>query len=804
MITNYLISAFRGLRNRTTFSLINIFGLAIGICAFLIILKYIDFETKYDAFHSNASTIYRINRTTIKSGERGVPRLWTTYGLGPSLKTDLPEVMRYIRVHAEECVLTYHPRTGMPKAFHEKKILAVDTSFFRSFTFESVKGNLIMSLDQPNAIVLTRSAAEKYFGGTDILGETMILTGGSMNGSYTVSAVMEDVPENSHFGFDFLLPISNMIQTRYKNDDGWGSNNFHTYVQLYNETSYQTTEQRLREVCRRRLNPKWKSYNIQMELHLQPLREIHLDPNVNGEVETTSYRTIYFFSMLALAILCIAWINYINLSTARTMERRKEVGIRKAIGAFRTELVAQFLVESFVINGIGIVFALMLAIILLPALGDIIGKQLNFDYTDLRLWMVLAALWLVGGIASGIYPGFVLSSFHTSRVFKGNAREGGYTLRQVLVVSQFCASLILITGTFVVHRQVTHLQDRDKGLSMDRVLVITGPGTIAWREAKQKLAILKDELEKLPDVKGVATSGAVPGGGHNWGADVRKTGTPLSEIKLAEVVWIDPDFIPLYNVAFAAGRNFNLNLRSDMNAVIVNETAVKAFDLGTVEQALGQQLVLEKDTSQIIGVLKDYNWNSLKTDFTPFIFKADTVVPLNISVQLGDHQLSSTVEAIGDIYKGLIPDEPYDYYFLDEAFNAQYKSDMQFGKIFGLFASLAIAISCLGLWGLAFFTTSQRLKEIAVRKVVGASVGSVVYMLTSQFIKLVLFAAVIGLPLSWYLMSTWLHGFAFRIGLQWHLFIVPVAILAALAVLTVSLQVMKGATTNPAKVLKSQ
>jgi putative ABC transport system permease protein len=807
MIRNYFSLALRNLRRRAAFSFINIFGLAMGVCACLIILKYIDFEISYDKFNVNASSIYRINRTSVKNEERMPPVLWTTHGLGPALQTDIPEVRRYIRTHTEEAVVTYHPSGGEARGFHEHTMLAVDSTFFRAFTFNAIRGNLILSLDKPNSIVLTQTAAKKYFGSTDPIGETLTVSGGRMKGSYTVTAVMEDVPQNSHFVFDFLLPLHNMLMSnQYKNEDGWGSNNFITYVQLHNESKYESAELKLPELSKRRLDPKWKEHNIHMELHLQPLRNIHLTPGLRGDGETISHNTLYFFGVIAAFILCIAWINYINLSTARAMERAREVGVRKAIGAFRSELVTQFLLESVVINVIGIVLAVGLATAFLPVLERIIGKQLSFDFGDIRLWSTLGVLFIVGTLASGIYPAVVMSSFRaTNGLKKGQGREGGsYVLRKALVVFQFAASLILIAGTFVVYRQINYMQAQDKGLTMDQMLVVNGPRTIPWDAAKQTLRIFKQEAEKIPGVKAITTSGAVPGGGHNWGADVRKSGVALSEIKLGSVVWIDPDFIPLYDISFLSGRNFNTNIRSDMESVIINEASLEAFGLGTASQALGEQLIFDKDTAHIIGVVKNYNWSSLKSEVKPFIFMADTIVPSKITFQLESKLIPPAIEAVGKLYKTLIPDEPYDYNFLDESFNTQYKSDQQFGNIFGVFAGLAVAISCLGLWGLASFTTSQRLKEIGVRKVLGATVGSIVYLLSAQFLKLVVLAALIALPMTWYGMSTWLNNFAFKISLQWDLFLIPVVLLTLTALLTVSLQVLKGATMNPAKILRSE
>jgi putative ABC transport system permease protein len=806
MLKNFFVLAIRNLLKRKLFSFINIFGLAMGICACLVILNYIEFETSYDDFNIHSASIYRLNRTSSQNGEKNSPIVVTTYGLGPALATDLPEVKRYIRTHGESAVVIHQPEAGEAKAFHEDKIQVVDSTFFHAFTFKAIAGNLKSALDDPNSIVLTASAAQKYFGDADPIGKTMTVSGGRMNGEYAVSAIMEDVPENSHFVFDMLLPMHNIfLSGQYRKDDGWGTNNFVTYVQLHDEANRETAEQKLPDFCERRLNPKWKHVNIRMELTLQPLRDIHLHPGLRVDVETVSRSTLYFFGVIGAFILFIAWVNYINLSTARAMERAREVGIKKTIGAIRSELIIQFLMESVLINFIAIVLAVGLAIALLPLLGGIIGKKLSFDFNDLRLWFILIILFFAGALASGIYPAFVLSSFRITRALKGQGREDrGFSLRKALVVFQFAASLLLIAGTFVVYRQINFMQQQDKGLQMDQMLVVSGPGTLKWKEAQQRLAVFKEEARKIPGVEAVATSGAIPGGGHNWGSDVRRSGAAVTDFKLGRIVWIDPDFIPTYDIPLLAGRNFDPHIKSDMQSAIINEASLDAYGLGTPEQALNEQLILDGgDTVAIVGVLKNYNWSSLKSEHTPFLFLADAIVPGRVSIHLSG-AIHSSIEAIGKLYTEMIPGEPYEYYFLDDFFNAQYKSDQQFGKIFGLFAILAVVISCLGLWGLASFTTSQKLKEISVRKVLGATTGSIVYLLSRQFLMLVLIAGILAIPLAWYGINSWLHGFAFRIGIGWDLFVIPIVILAAIALLTVSFQVIKGAAVNPAKILRSE
>ena len=803
MIRNFLLLAFRNLRKRASFSFVNVFGLALGMCACLTILKYIDFETSYDNFHANRNVLFRINRMLVRGGERQQPNVMTTYGLGPALQAEIPEVKSYIRTHDGNSVVSVQSAAGETKAFHESNILVVDSTFLEAFTFKVLAGDASKPLDDPNSIVLTRSMAVKYFGESEAIGKDVRLNGGRMNGDYVVTAIIEDVPGNSHFSFGFLLPIHNIfLQGQYKEENGWGVNNFVTYVKLHDKATFSKASAGLSAVAERYLNPRLVDYNGVAELRLQPLCDIHLETGIRHDVPTVSAETLYFFGLIAAFILFIAWINYINLSTARAMERAREVGIMKTIGARKMELVAQFLLESLAINLLAVSIALIFALVFIPKLGDVLGKHFALDLSDARLWMVLAGLFIAGTLASGIYPAFVMSSFRIGAALKGTPDR--FSMRKVLVIFQFACSLLLLAGTLVVYKQVSFMQAQDTGLQMDQMLVLPGPGTIKWNDAKRRLAIFKEQAKSIPGVTAVTTSGALPGAGYNWGADIYKVGRKKEDFHLGCVVWVDPDFLGTYDIPLIAGRNFDERKASDMKALIINEASLEAFDLGTAEQALNEKLVMDGDTAEIIGVVKNYNWNSLKSEVVPFLFGADTIVPANISIQLRGESIRTSTEAIGDLYQHLIPGEPFEYYFLDDAFNAQYRNETQFGEIFALFAALAMVISCLGLWGLASLTTSQRLKEIGVRKVLGASVLSIVYMLCSQFMKLIIVASVVALPLAWYGMDSWLAQFAFRIGIGWPLFVLPFIALALIALLTVGLQVVKGASTNPARVLRSE
>lgn len=811
MLKNFLTLAIRNLLKRKLYSFINIFGLAIGMAVCLVILKYVDFELSYDNYHKNSDHIYRTITTSYRNGElRGASPV-SSYAQGPSLLTDVPEIQTYVRTHPMYggAVVSYEKSSEDVKAFNEKNFQFVDSTFFDVFTYSVIHGDLASALDKPNSVVITKKTAEKYFGkDKNPVGEILKVSGGWSDGAYEVTAMIENVPENSHLTFDFIIPIHNLLQGRqYKNDDGWGWINFITYVELNPHTERKTVEGKLPAFIEKHQGTDLAESNSKNVMTLQPIRNVHLSPGFENESSPTiSTNTIYFFILLSAFILIIAWINYINLSTARALERAREVGIKKSIGAYRSQLLVQFILESVLVNFIAIVIAVALAMLILPVLGDIVNKDFVFDFTDVRFWLVLIGLFLVGSLLSGSYPAFILSSFKPAEVLKGEADKmrGGFSLRKVLVVFQFASSLILIAGTFAIYRQMVFMHEQDKGLKMDQMLIVNGPSILQNEGSRERLISAKNELKKIPGVLQVATSASIPGGGYNWGTGMRRDGTAQEEEKTGSVVWIDPDFIETYGITVLAGRAFNPEITSDMKAVLINEAALTAFGLGNAENALKERIILGSDTTAILGVLKNYHWNSLKTEHTPFLFKADTISRRNYSLHLSSTNINATIQKIEKQYKEAFPGNPFDYYFLDDFFNEQYKDDQQFAKIFSLFTVLAIVIACLGLWGLASFTTAQKLKEIGIRKVMGASVLNILTLLSWQFLKLILIASIIAVPLTWFGIDSWLGNFAFHIGLEWDLFVVPVVMLVILALGTVSFQILRGANINPAKILRSE
>ena len=810
MIRNYFVVAFRNMMKRKLYSFINIVGLATGVAVCLIILRYVDFHLSFDTFHKNGSDIYRTIATAYRNGENTGTGVLSGFALGPALAEDVPEVKTYIRTHPMYGgAVVANPTPSKDLSFHEDNIQMVDSTFLDVFTYEGLEGDLSTALDAPNSIVLTESMAVKYFGSASgVLGGILKVSGGWIDGDYQVTAVIKDVPENSHFNFQFLLPTHNLLKSpQYTQDDGWGWQNFVTYIQFNHDTDIRKVEEKMGPFIERHRGERLKRSSTTVEQKFQPIRDIHLKPGLDLESSPTmSINTIYFFILIAIFIMAIAWVNYINLSTARAMERAREVGIKKAVGAFRSQLISQFILESIVVNFLAVLVAVLIAVALLPVLGGIVEKNFAFDFTDMRLWIVLAGLFVVGAFVSGAYPAFVLSSFRSATVLKGGADQlpGKFSLRKVLVVFQFVASLVLIAGTFAIYRQIMFMRQQDKGLTMDQMLIINGPRVMDQEGAPERLTTFKNELKNIASVTGVASSATIPGGGFNWGTLMRKEGDPVELNKSGNVTWVDPDFISVYGMHLLSGKVWNPDVASDMESMLVNEAALKAFGLGTPQEALEKRIVLGNDTVAILGVLKDFHWNSLKMAHEPILLATGRIMRRNFSIHVESQNMNATIEAVEALYKESFPGNPFDYYFLDTFFDKQYKDDQQFAKIFGLFAMLAILIACLGLWGLAAFTTTQKLKEISIRKVLGASVLSIMSLLSGQFMKLVLIASVIAVPLTWYGIDTWLDNFAFRIDLEWDLFVVPAAILGLIALITISFQIFRGASLNPATTLRAE
>lgn len=800
MLGNYLKITFRNLKRRRAYAIINIVGLAVGTAACLVIGKYVEFESSYETFNVNAKNIYRVVSSFYTDGPKDE---FNGYDLGPAIQRNFPEVKAFTRLHGNESIISYTSPSGKQVRFNEPRINVVDSNFFSIFTFKFIYGNPTGALAKPFSVVITKTIAKKYFGWqTNPVGKIMNLSDGWIPGLYEVSAVIEDVPDNSHFNFDFLVPMHNLLQSVFYHNQNARWDNFKTYLVTYDKSNKSQMELKIPQFVKTYRGDD-KAINLNSVLQFQNLLDIHYSPNL--QKQGTHRTTIYLFAIIAAFVLVIAWVNYVNLSTARAMERAREVGVKKAIGVSRKQLIFQFVFESVLVNLVSTVLAIGLAILLLPVLNDISGRLFEFDFTDPKLLVVLVIIFASGSIAAGIYPAIFLSSFKTTEVIKGRVVNTGQglSLRNGLIGFQFISSLLLLVGTFVIYEQVSFMQSREKGFDTDRILIVKGPGLSREGGLGERMLSFKNELLRSTVVNRAATSFSVPGSEAIMSTGIRKLGLPLDRNRIGNMYWVDPDFIDLYNIPLIAGKMWNPHSKSEMQSAIINEEAVKVFQLGTNETALGEKLILPFDTLEILGVVKNHHWNSMKKPYSPMIFRPEKISPRNISVQIKGLTREAILQ-IKEKYETYFPGNDFSYYFLKDFYQSQYQTEQQVGKLLSMFSILAVVIGCLGLWGLASFTTLHRLKEIGIRKVLGASVKSILLLLSKQFLKPLLIGSLIVLPLAWVGAKNWLDQFPYRIQFTFDLYLIPLLILTVIALATISFQTFRAATTNPVNSLKNE
>jgi putative ABC transport system permease protein len=799
MIGNYFKITVRSLLKRKTYALINVFGLAMGMAVCLVISKYVIFESSYDAFHTKANNIYRVVSSLYTDGPIDE---YDGYDLGPSLKNYFPEVKSFARIHDNGSIISATNESGEKIRSQEPLINFVDSTFLQMFTFNFIEGNT-KALTEPGSIVITKSIADKYFGGSvSAIGKVMNLEGWWAPGLYTVSAVLEDIPENSHFNFKLLLPMQSLLKNEFYVNDNSRWDNFHTYIEVQEGTDIPQLANKIQDFVKRYRGDD-NGINANAKLEFQPLIDIHYSPDLNDP--GTHRNTIYFFAIIAAFILAIAWVNYINLATARAMERAREVGVKKAIGVLRGQLISQFLFESFLINLMSMVLSLGIAWLLLPLLNDIVGQSLTIGFNEPKFWMMALSIFIMGSLVSGAYPAFVLSSFKTIEVIKGKviANTQSFSLRNGLVIFQFACSLFLLVGTFVIYKQVVFMQNQEKNFNTSQVMIVKGPELADSEGLAERMTTFKNELYQFSAIDKVATSFSVPATEASLSTGMRKFGRPLQENRIGNVYWVDPDFMDLYKIDLLTGNFWNPQVNSDMESIILNEEAVKVFQLGTNEEALHEKLITPGGTFPILGVVKNHHWRSLKEPYEPMIFRIEKIASANISIQLNGN-VNETIEFIKQKFEKTFPEDPFSFYFISDSYNAQYKSEQQFSKLLGMFSVLAVLIGCLGLWGLASFTTIHRLKEISIRKVLGASISSILYLLTSQFLRPLVIGSVLALPLIGFGVNEWLRHFPYRINITPDIFLLPLIMLVVIALLTISVQTIRAATANPINSLKNE
>lgn len=804
MFKNYLRTAWRNIRKNKIFSAINIVGLAIGMAACIMIMLFVNYEKEFDAIHTK--NIYRLDEVQKFEGMVEPQNVaLSMYPMGPTLKNDFPEILNFTRFRTNDKVAVEYSQ----RKIYLPKIAYVDSTFLQIFDFKLLEGNRATALEQKNSALLTRETARKIFGIDNPIGKTFERFGGDTV-TLTVTGIIDQVPANSHLQFDALFTFSTIAGPR--NMENWGGNWLNTYLELAPGTNIKSLEAKFPAYLKKYMarNDNWKFY----ELFLQPLKEVHSgSTNITHDYnnfQKFDKRYTYIFSVIALVILVIACINFMNLSTARSAERAKEVGIRKTIGAERLQLSLQFIGESVLLAIIALVLAVGLAYLFLPAVNNLSQRTLEIPiFTDPEFLITILGGTVLVGIISGLYPAAYLSSFQPIKVLKSSVQGGSNkaTLRNILVVGQFTGAIFLIIATVFAVKQLRFMQQKDPGFTRDQVIVIP-----LDRTANGRYSELKKELQNNSLISGVTASQQRLGNNlHQTGVTFHGANGPARDLTSSQVV-VDPDYLEIYKIPVIAGRNFSNDYAADnAKTYIINETLAKELlkdnPKADYSVLLGRNFGFGgmDSTGTIIGVAKDFNFNSLHHKIeTLCIFNQSDWGFGEMSVKINGQKAQESIAAIEKTWKSLIKDTPFEYKFLDDHFEELYRADSQVSRVVAALAVLAIIISCLGLFGLASYAAERKIKEIGIRKVLGASVNQLVMMLSSHFLKLVIISNLIAIPLAWWAISKWLEDFAYRIPISWAVFAMAGVAALLIAILTVSFQAVKAALTNPVKTLRTE
>ncbi|HUS03264.1 MAG TPA: ABC transporter permease [Chitinophagaceae bacterium] len=807
MIKNYFKIALRNLWKNKSFSAINIFGLAIGIATCLLISLYVFDELNFDKYNKNASRIYRVN-ADLKFGGEDQKFAVSPDPLAFTLVRDYPEVESAVRFR------NYGPSLVKKgnENIKEERIIYTDSTLFDVFTLPMITGNPKKALTDPNSVVITESIAKKYFNSINIVGKILQFDNKT---DYKITGVIKDIPEASHFKFDFFVALAGVKEA---NQNIWLSFNFNTYLLLRSDADVNSFKKKFDDVMAKYMWPQaeelmhinqkdFKKSGNYINLSLVPLTAIHLHSDRTAELGPNSdMQIVYIFSVIAVFILLVACVNFMNLSTARSANRAKEVGIRKVLGTQRKNLIGQFLSEAILMSLIAFALAMVIALLLLPYLNNLAAKNLTLSVTEHPLMLpLLIAFTIIVGLVAGSYPAFYLSSFRPVQVLKGTV-AGGFKrsyLRSSLVVFQFFISIVLIIATLIIYNQLGYIRDKKLGFNREQVIVVKDAYVL-----DKKAETFKQEVLKYPEIVSGTKSGYLPVNSSRSSESLFADGRIENDKGVTSQLWtVDHDYIKTLGMQIVQGRDFSKDLLTDSDAVIINEAAVKLFGF---TNPIGKKItkitdITKKETRDymVIGVVKNFNYESLRQNIGALCMRMARDNN-SISFRLKTGNIEQTVSHIQRTWKSIAPNEPFTYSFLNEEFDNMYRSEQRSGTIFISFAVLAIFIACLGLFGLATYAAEQRIKEIGIRKVLGATVTNIVGMLSKDFLKLVLIAALIAFPVAWWGMNKWLQDFAYRINISWWIFLIAGVSALLIAMLTVSFKAIKAAITNPVKNLRTE
>ena len=797
MLKNYLKIAFRNILKNKIYSFINIFGLAIGLAGFILITILIKNELSYDSFNKKADRIYRVVEIQNQENIGKLKVAVTMSPLAPALKEYFPDVENSARIAPAPALFC----KVQDKGFYEKEAAFADPSIFDIFTIPFIEGNPSTALESPFSLVLTKSISEKYFGNNSPLGKTIKISTIFGTSDYKVTGLIKDYPENSNINFAMLCSYSTM--QKYLNWlDNWRNNTLATYVLLKKNVPASKIDNQFTVFINHYIPPDPKTGEASdLKMYLQPLKDIHLYSN---DITYQIYRhnqgsisTVYIFSAIALFILLIACINFMNLATARSAKRIKEIGIRKVLGSTRKSLVAQFIGEATLISFMGLFISILLVEVCLPYFKDIFDGRIIFSYqTSLIFILELVGLAIFVGVVSGSYPAFFLSKFQPAASLKGSitSKIKGSFLRKILVVLQFTIAVILIACTVIVSNQMNYIKNKNLGFNKEHVLYLP----VRSKDVRNKIALIKNELVKNSNIVNVAATSGLFGASGSEGTET-VVGTNNQIRMMMRRSFVDYDYIKAMGMEIVQGRDFSRDHISDStSSVIINETAVRKFGW---KNPIGKQFD-GKPIKTVIGVVKDFNFFSLHSKIGPLIMSIEPREFSYLVMRVKPENITGTVNFIEETWHNVVPGKPFEYSFLDQHFDEIYKNDQRTGKMFGSFAFLAIFIACLGLFGLSAYTAEQRTKEIGVRKVLGSSVSEIVLLLTKDFLKLILISVIIAAPISYYAMNEWLQDFAYRISIGPWVFVFASLLALLIAFITISVQALKAASANPIKSLR--
>ncbi len=822
MFYNHFKIALRIFSKNKLFSLINIAGLTIGISAYLLITQYIKFESSYDQYHQNIDDLYRVTLTWIPE-DKGPGTAATNYpAVASAMQSDFPEVENYARVVDKTVrwtafVLSYTKESGVvvKSNANDDKVYIADGTIFDLFDIPLIRGNPDTALKDPMSVILSASVARRFFGDEDPLDKFIMVNNQEQ---IKVTGVFDDLPQNTHLNFNILVSFSTLGNGL---DNIWEWPDFYNYVKLKPGTDPEELEAKFPVFAKKYASEAINNLGVESKFGLQPVKDIHLKSHLHREISANnSDQTLYFLIIIAGFVIIIALINFINLSTARSAERAKEVGLRKIAGSRRSTLIGQFLMESLMINFVSIALAVVLVSLSMNSFNNLVGLNILSVslWTELNTWFILLAIFLSGALLAGIYPALVLSSFKPVNILKSRFLQTGrgVLLRKILVITQITVSIGLIAGTFVLYSQFSFMKNKELGYDAQHSLIVNAPQVVD-SIITSKIEVFKNKLLRIPTINMATVTNAIPGKRILWTNMVRKFNEVNEQSVVCSQLTVDQDFLATYRIGLLAGRNFTPNDRTSfglreqevLHRIMVNKSAAKKLGYLDIQKIVNEKIIFslfgEDRVGEVIGVTDDYHQQSLKNNLDPIMFLyPDYYSGTYFTFNVNTANIKETIEAVGKQFNDFFPHDPYNYFFLDEYFNRQYQADFKFGRICLLFAGLAIFIAALGLFGLGSYMAVQKTKEMSIRKVLGATIMQMLILIPKNLMNLILISGLIALPITYLVAEKWLSGYAFKVDIGLWMFILPLIMVALVATIAVLFQSLKAALVNPADSLRGE